>query len=128
MISSRASRTNITMTSLIAVAFVFGLLVAPLVSMYAMCAMPCCHHGKTSAMLMPMCPAPVCPEVVRDMENTSPVDATPAPAQPVVHAVPVLVAVVTAPPPPLHVASDETPVASSTSERPLYLFDSVFLI
>lgn len=122
------SRRHVTATSIIAVAFAFGLLVAPLVSMYAMCAMPCCHHGKTSAMQMPMCPAPICPQVSRDLENASPVNATSAPAQPVVHAAPAVVAITSPPPPPRPVSADDVPLASSTSERPLYLFDSVFLI
>lgn len=107
----------------------FALIAAPLLAANGMCKMACCKHGKNTAMQSPMCPLPAqCPQVSRDLEETDRVNAVPVPAQPVVHAVPVVIATLASPPPPLRVSSDEIPFASSTSERPVYLLDSVFLI
>ncbi len=114
---------------IILIAFAFAMIAAPLLASNGMCKMACCKHGKNTAMQSPMCPLPAqCPEVSRNLEETSQVNAVPVPAQPVVHAVPVVVAVVASPPPPRRAASDEIPFPSSTHERPVYLFDSVFLI
>ncbi len=113
--------------SIILLAFAFVLIAAPLVASNGMCKMGCCKHGKSTAMQMPMCPVPAqCPQVSRDLEETNNSNAVPVPAQPVVHAAPAVIATVV--PPPRRIASDEIPFASSTHERPVYLFDSVFLI
>ncbi len=115
--------------SIILVAFAFGLLAAPLFASYGTCPMPCCKHGKSTSVNMPACPLPQsCPSMSRDTDNENRHNATAAPAQPAVHAAPAVVAIVTAPPAPRSHACDDVPLASSTSERPLYLIDSVFLI
>jgi hypothetical protein len=115
--------------SIILVAFAFVLIAAPLVASNGMCKMSCCKHGKSTVMQVPMCPLPQqCPQVSRDLDDSTTNSATPAPSQPVVHAMQVVVAVIASSSPPRRAETDDVRLASSTSERPLYLFDSVFLI
>jgi len=114
--------------SIILAAFAFGLLAGPLFASTATCRMSCCKHAKTASVTSPVCPLPQqCPEVSRDAESSNRDDVAPAPAQPVVHAVPAIVAVVVSAPPLRRVATDRVPIKTS-SERPLYLLDSIFLI
>ena len=115
--------------SIILLAFAFIVIAAPLVASNGTCAMACCKHGKSASLRMPACPLPQqCPSMAREAETSDRDNATPAPAQPVVHAVPSVVALVTTPPALRPASQDEVPLASRTSERPLYLADSVFLI
>ncbi len=115
--------------SIILVAFAFGLLAAPLFASYGTCPMPCCKHGKSASVNVPACPLPQsCPSMARDTDNENRHNAAPAPGQPAVHAAPAVVATVSCPRP-IGVREDgQRPALHATSERPVYLVDSVFLI
>ena len=115
---------NRVRASIILIAFAFAAFAAPLFASAGMCKMACCKHGRSTAMRAPMCPVPQqnCPSVKRDVEPAS-TNATPAPAQPVVHAAPVVVATGLRP-----AFTRLQGRQHDTLDTPIYLLDSVFRI
>ena len=115
--------------SIILVAFAFGLLAGPLFASYGTCSMSCCKHAKNTSVKMPVCPLPQqCPTMQRDTASENRENATSAPAQPVVHAVPVVAPMVWSRRPAGLSESGQRPALHAASERAVYLIDSVFLI
>jgi len=87
-------------------------ILAPVCAAYSLCAMPCCHRANT--------PPPCC-TIGADHQDV----ATLAP--PVTHAV-ALPAVVVAEAAPSFEAATPVITHATTPDRPLHLFNSVFLI